>query len=73
MINKPLYSINIIIEVVVLILRRISLIMKEYKLTIHENGVTKYYYVDALNEQDALDKGWELCDADDIYVSEVED
>ena len=45
--------------------------MKEYKLTIHENGVTKYYYVDALNEQDALDKGWALCDADDIYVSEV--
>ena len=47
--------------------------MKEYKLTIHENGVTKYYYLDALNEQDALEKGWALTDADDIYVSEVEE
>ena len=46
--------------------------MKEYKLTIHENGVTKYYYVDAEDEHEALAKGWELCDADDIYVSEVE-
>ena len=45
--------------------------MKEYKLTIHENGVTKYYYVDAKDEQDALEKGWALTDADDIYVSEV--
>ena len=45
--------------------------MKKYKLTIHENGVTKYYYVDAIDEQDALDKDWALIDADDIYVSEV--
>ncbi len=47
--------------------------MKEYKLTIHENGVTKNYYVDAESVQDALEKGWALTDADDIYVSEVED
>ena len=47
--------------------------MKEYRLTIHEDGVTKYYYVDALNEQDALEKGWALTDADDIYVTGVED
>ena len=47
--------------------------MKEYKLTIHESGVTKYYYVDAASEQEALEKGWELTDADSIYVSEVED
>ena len=25
-----------------------------------------------MNEQDALEKGWALYDADDIYVSEVE-
>ena len=49
-----------------------GLVMKIYKLTIHENGVTKYYYIDALNEQDALNKGWVLYDAEDIYVSEVE-
>ena len=46
--------------------------MKEYLLTIHEDGVTKHYYVDAIDEQDALEKGWALCDADDIYVSEVD-
>ena len=46
--------------------------MKEYQLTIHENGVTKNYYVEAESVQEALEKGWELCDADDIYVSEVE-
>ena len=44
-----------------------------YKLTIHEDGVTKYCYVDAKDEQDALEKGWALYDADDIYVSEVKD
>lgn len=47
--------------------------MKKYKLTIHENGVTKYYYVDAIDERDALGKGWTLYDADDIYVSEVKE
>lgn len=47
--------------------------MKQFKITYHENGVTKYLTISAKDRQDAYNKAWRMIDADDIYVSEVED
>ncbi len=47
--------------------------MKKFKITYHECGVTKYLYINARNKDEATAKAWRMVDADDIYVSEVED
>ena len=47
--------------------------MKRFKITYHENGVTKYLYIYADNKADAENRAWGIVDADDIYVSEAED
>ncbi len=46
--------------------------MKKYEITAYIDGVKKTRIVEAENEKAAKEIGWELFDADDIYVSEVE-
>lgn len=46
--------------------------MKQFKITYHENGVTKYLIISAKNKDEATNKAWRMIDADDIYVNEVE-
>ena len=47
--------------------------MKRYEITVHEDGVKKVRSVFAYSKEEAEQIGWELFDADSIYVSEVED
>ena len=46
---------------------------KQYKLSYHENGVSKSLVVTAANEDEALNIGWSSLDVDDLYVSEVKE
>ena len=45
--------------------------MKEYEITVYIDGVKKTRTVQAENKEAAKQIGWELFDADSIYVSEV--
>jgi hypothetical protein len=45
--------------------------MKEYEITAYIDGVKKTRTVEAENKEAAERIGWELFDADDLYVSEV--
>lgn len=45
--------------------------MKKYKITAYIDGVQKSRTVEAESKEAAEEIGWELFDADDIYVSEV--
>lgn len=47
--------------------------MKKYTISAYIDGVKKTRTVDAENKAEAERIGWELFDADDIYVSEVKD
>jgi hypothetical protein len=46
--------------------------MKKYEITAYIDGVKKSRVVKAENIDEAKKIGWELFDADSIYVSEVE-
>lgn len=46
--------------------------MKKYKISTYVDGVQKSKIVFAKDEIEATNLGWELFDADTIYVSEVE-
>lgn len=46
--------------------------MKKYEITAYIDEVKKSRIVEAENKEAAESIGWELFDADDIYVSEVE-
>lgn len=46
--------------------------MKKYEITAYIDEVKKKRIVEAENKEAAKEIGWELFDADDIYVSEVE-
>jgi hypothetical protein len=45
--------------------------MRKYKITAYIDEVRKTRIVVAENKKEAEQIGWELFDADDIYVSEV--
>ena len=45
--------------------------MKEYKITWYQNGVQHSRIVSATSKSEAKRIGWQICDADDLYVSEV--
>ena len=45
--------------------------MKKYKITAYIDGVKQSRTVEAENKEEAEKIGWELFDADSIYVSEV--
>jgi hypothetical protein len=45
--------------------------MKKYEITAYIDEVKKTRIVNAENEETARQIGWELFDADSIYVSEV--
>lgn len=45
--------------------------MKKYEISAHIDGVKKKRIIEAENKAEAERIGWELFDADDIYVSEV--
>ena len=45
--------------------------MKKYEITAYLDGVKKSRIVEAESKEAAKEIGWELFDADDIYVSEV--
>lgn len=45
--------------------------MKKYKITAYLDGVQKSRTIEAEDKAEAERIGWELFDADDIYVSEV--
>ena len=45
--------------------------MKKYKITAYIDGVKKTRTVEAESKEAAEEIGWELFDADSIYVSEV--
>ena len=47
--------------------------MKKYRLTFYEDGVQKTQIVTANSSDEALRKGWCMFDADDMYVSEIND
>lgn len=47
--------------------------MKKYKITAYVDEVQKSKIVEAENKAEAERIGWELFDADSIYVSEVEE
>lgn len=47
--------------------------MKKYKISAYIDGVKKSRIVVARNEAEAERIGWELFDADSIYVSEVQE
>ena len=47
--------------------------MKRYEITAYIDDVKKKRIVEAENKKAAESIGWELFDADDIYVSEVKD
>ena len=44
--------------------------MKKYEITAYIDEVKKTRIVEAENKEEAKQKGWELFDADSIYVSE---
>lgn len=44
--------------------------MKKYKITAHIDGIKKTKVIEASNKEEAKRIGWELFDADTIYVSE---
>lgn len=46
--------------------------MKKYEITAYIDDVKKRRIVEAENKEEAKKIGWELFDADSIYVSEVE-
>lgn len=45
--------------------------MKKYEITAYIDEVKKTEIVEAENKEEAKEIGWELFDADSIYVSEV--
>ena len=45
--------------------------MKKYEITAYIDEVKKSRTVEAENKEEAEKIGWELFDADDLYVSEV--
>lgn len=46
--------------------------MKKYEITAYIDDVKKRRIVEAESKEEAKKIGWELFDADSIYVSEVE-
>lgn len=46
--------------------------MKRYEITAYEGGVKKTKIVEAENIEEAKRIGWEMFDADSIYVEEAE-
>ena len=46
--------------------------MKKYEISAYIDGVKKTRIVEAESKEVAVEIGWELFDADSIYVSEVE-
>lgn len=47
--------------------------MKKYKISAYIDGVKKSRIIEAKNKAEAEQIGWELFDADSIYVSEVDE
>ena len=45
--------------------------MKKYKITAYIDEVKQSRIIEAENEEEAEQKGWEMFDADSICVSEV--
>lgn len=47
--------------------------MKKYRISYYSDGVKHSRIIEAKNRDEALKKAWSLVDADDLYVSEVEE
>lgn len=47
--------------------------MKKYKAVVYENDIKSTHIIYANNLDEALELAWEKFDADDIYVTGVED
>ena len=47
--------------------------MKEYRITWYKDDTQYSRIVSAASKSEAKRIGWQICDADDIYVSEVEE
>ena len=47
--------------------------MKKYLITYYALGVQHSLRLTAKNYDDALSKAWAMVDADDLYVSEIEE
>lgn len=47
--------------------------MKKYNITYYKDGVQHTVTITARNRREALQKAWSMFNADDLYISEVED
>lgn len=45
--------------------------MREYIITYYNDGVKKSFTVTAKSKDEALQKAWNIVDAESVYVSEV--